>query len=103
MRGVEKRFAAVTALDAVDFDVRAGEVHALVGENGAGKSTLVKILTGAARPDRGTIAWNGADVSFANPRAAQAAGIATIYQELTRIPALSVAENLFLGRQPRRW
>jgi ABC-type sugar transport system ATPase subunit len=103
MRGIAKKFAAVTALDAVDFEVRAGEVHALVGENGAGKSTLIKILSGALAPDAGAIILDGAPVSFASPRDAQAAGIATIHQELTRIPELSIAENLFLGREPRRW
>jgi ABC-type sugar transport system ATPase subunit len=103
MRGIGKRFSGVVALEGVDFDVHHGEVHALVGENGAGKSTLIKVLTGAEQPDVGRIRFGGAAVEFASPRDAQAAGIATIYQEVTRIPALSVAENFFIGRQPRRW
>ncbi len=102
LRGIGKRFPGVVALDNVDFDVRAGEVHALVGENGAGKCTLIKILTGALALEEGAIVLDGREVRFADPRAAQRAGIATIHQELTRIPGLSVAENLLLGREPRR-
>jgi monosaccharide-transporting ATPase len=102
LRGIGKRFPGVVALDGVDFDVRAGEVHALVGENGAGKSTLIKLLTGALALERGEILLDGRAVRFADPRAAQHAGIAAIHQELTRIPGLSVAENLLLGREPRR-
>jgi len=101
MRGIEKRFPGVVALDRVDLDLRAGEVHALVGENGAGKSTLIKILTGALAQDRGAIVLDGRERRFADPRAAQQDGIAAIHQELTRIPGLSVAENLLLGREPR--
>lgn len=102
MRGIGKRFPGVVALDGVDLDVRAGEVHALVGENGAGKSTLIKILTGALAFDCGAISLDGREVHFADPRAAQQSGIAAIHQELTRIPGLSVGENLLLGREPRR-
>ncbi len=102
MRGIGKRFPGVVALDNVDFDVRAGEVHALVGENGAGKSTLIKILTGALALEEGAIVLDGREVRFPDPRAAQRAGIAAIHQELTRIPGLSVAENLLLSREPRR-
>jgi ribose transport system ATP-binding protein len=104
MRAVSKRFHGVVALDSVDFAVRAGEVHALVGENGAGKSTLIKLLTGVYRPDAGDILLGGKRVAFATPHAAQAAGIATIYQEVNLVPTLSAAENIFLGREPRtRW
>ncbi len=102
MRGIGKQFPGVVALDNVDFDVRAGEVHALVGENGAGKSTLIKILTGALALDQGAIVLAGREVRFADPRSAQQHGIASIQQELTRIPGLSVAENVLLGREPRR-
>lgn len=102
MQGIEKRFGGVQALRGVDFDLRQGEVHALVGENGAGKSTLIKILSGAYRPDAGTIQIEGRKVEIANPRQAQAMGIATIYQETSLYPDLSVLENLFMGHQPRR-
>ncbi|MEH1031949.1 sugar ABC transporter ATP-binding protein [Micromonospora profundi] len=101
MTGVAKRFGGVTALDGVTFDVRAGEVHALLGENGAGKSTLINILSGVITDYDGEIAVDGTPVRFAGPAAAQAAGIATIHQELDLVPALSVADNLVLGREPR--
>jgi len=101
MRAVSKHFHGVVALDRVSFEVRTGEVHALVGENGAGKSTLIKILTGVYRPDAGDILLDGKRVVFASPHAAQAAGIATIYQEVNLVPTLSAAENIFLGREPR--
>ena len=100
--GLAKQFGATRALDGVDFDVLAGEVHALVGENGAGKSTLVRILSGVHRPDHGVIAVNGQPSHFSGPRAAIAAGIVTIPQELRLVPALSVAENLTLGDPPLR-
>ncbi|RQX46644.1 sugar ABC transporter ATP-binding protein, partial [Micromonospora chalcea] len=99
--GVAKRFGGVTALDGVDFDVRAGEVHALLGENGAGKSTLINILSGVITDYDGEVAVDGTPVRFTGPAAAQAAGIATIHQELDLVPALSVADNLVLGREPR--
>ncbi len=102
-RGVEKRFPGVHALAGVDLDVRAGEVHALMGQNGAGKSTLIKILTGVYARDGGTITFEGRDFRPTSPGDAQKQGISTIYQELSLIPTLSVAENLFLGRAPRRW
>jgi len=102
MRGVSKRFPGVVALDAVDFDVRAGEVHVLLGENGAGKSTLMKILSGAYRKDAGEVAIDGRHVAIDSPRAAMALGIATIYQELSLVPQLSVAENILLGHEPAR-
>ncbi|HWL89371.1 MAG TPA: sugar ABC transporter ATP-binding protein [Polyangiaceae bacterium] len=98
---VSKRFPGVRALDGVSLQLWPGEVHALVGENGAGKSTLIKVLTGAYRPDGGQLKYEGRAVSFANPMAAQAAGISTIYQEVNLVPRMSVAQNLFLGREPR--
>ena len=98
---VSKSFPGVKALDDVRFDVRAGEVHALLGENGAGKSTLIKIVSGLYPPDAGTMRLDGQEVRFASPHDAQAAGIATIFQELLLFPALSVAENIFMGHAPR--
>ena len=100
-REVTKRFPGVTALDGVSFQLSPGEVHALVGENGAGKSTLIKVLTGVYQPDEGEIFFGGEEVSFASPRDSQAAGISTIYQEINLIPMRSVAQNVFLGREPR--
>ncbi|WP_433608955.1 sugar ABC transporter ATP-binding protein [Dactylosporangium sp. CA-139114] len=100
LEGVSKSFGAVAALRDVRLDLRAGEAHALVGENGAGKSTLVKILAGAHAPDAGTLSLDGEPLVLANPAAARAAGIAVIYQEPTLFPDLSVAENIFMGRQP---
>lgn len=104
MHGIAKSFPGVRALAGVDFDVRRGEVHALVGHNGAGKSTLIKILTGAYPRDGGRITLLGQEVSFHTPAEAQAAGIATIYQEVNLVPYLSAPENIFLGREPvGRW
>ncbi|MGW3403491.1 sugar ABC transporter ATP-binding protein [Streptomyces zhihengii] len=100
-RGVGKRFPGVVALDDVSFSLRAGESHALVGENGAGKSTLIKVLTGVYRPDGGELLLSGEPVSFARPFEAQQAGISTIYQEVNLVPLMSVARNIFLGREPR--
>ncbi|WP_029009090.1 sugar ABC transporter ATP-binding protein [Azospirillum halopraeferens] len=102
-RGLGKSFLGQTALDGVDFTLRAGEVHALLGENGAGKSTLVKVLTGVHRRDAGTILMDGAEVAPHDTAGAQALGIGTVYQEVNLLPNLSVAENIFLGRQPRRF
>jgi len=102
MRGIVKSFPGVMALRGVDFDVSEGEVHGIVGHNGAGKSTLIKILTGAYSRDGGTILLDGRSVQFHTPAAAQAGGIATIYQETNLVPYLSAAENIFLGREPRR-
>ncbi|MFI9814147.1 sugar ABC transporter ATP-binding protein [Saccharothrix variisporea] len=99
VRGLVKRFPGVTALAGVDFDVRAGEVHCLLGQNGAGKSTLIKVLSGAHRPDEGEIRSDGEVVTFANPTAAIHAGVATIYQELDLVPGLPVADNVFLGHE----
>ena len=102
-RGIQKRFPGVHSLAGVDFDVRPGEVHALMGQNGAGKSTLIKVLTGVHRRDGGSITFEGRDFTPASPAEAQRRGISTIYQEVNLIPTLTVAENLFLGRAPRRW
>ncbi|MBP0456900.1 sugar ABC transporter ATP-binding protein [Streptomyces montanisoli] len=101
--GVTKSFAGVHALRDVDFALRPGEVHALVGENGAGKSTLIKVMTGVHRPDSGAVRFEGTAREFRNPLEAQAAGISTIYQEVNLVPLMSVARNLFLGREPRRF
>ncbi|MGC8468982.1 MAG: sugar ABC transporter ATP-binding protein [Acetobacteraceae bacterium] len=100
-RGISRSFGGVHAVENASFAVRAGEVHALVGENGAGKSTLIRILGGLIRPDGGEIRVGGETVSFAAPREAHIRGIRTVFQELTLFPAMSVAENLLLGREPR--
>jgi rhamnose transport system ATP-binding protein len=102
LRGVGKTFGAVDALRGVNLDLFAGEAHALVGENGAGKTTLAKILAGVYPPDVGVITLDGSPVTFGGPGDARAAGIAVIYQEPTLFPDLSVAENIFMGRQPLR-
>ncbi len=102
MRGIVKQFPGVRALDGVDLDVAAGEVHCVLGQNGAGKSTLIKVLAGAHRPDAGEISFAGTRRTFASPQAADQAGIATIYQELDLVPGLSVAENVVLGHEPAR-
>ncbi len=102
LEGVTKRFPGVAALQGVTLEVRAGEVHGLLGENGAGKSTLLKIVSGAQRPDAGRILWRGEPVTLASPHAAQRLGIVTIHQEFTLVPALTVAENVFIGREPVR-
>ena len=101
LRNVTKAFPGVVALADVSFDVKPGEVHALLGENGAGKSTLIKIVSGVYRPDRGEILVNGQPVNLANPGEAQRLGIATIYQEFSLYPELTVAENIFTGHMPR--
>ncbi|WP_247593713.1 sugar ABC transporter ATP-binding protein [Streptomyces sp. S816] len=101
--GVDKSFAGVHALRGVDFRLRPGEVHALIGENGAGKSTLIKVMTGVYRPDAGRVRLAGEDRAFRNPLEAQTAGISTIYQEVNLVPLMSVARNLCLGREPRRF
>ena len=101
VREVTKEFPGVLALDGISFALRPGEVHTLVGENGAGKSTLIKVLTGVYKPDRGQVLFEGEEVSFASPRESQEAGISTIYQEINLIPLRSVAENVFLGREPK--
>jgi ribose transport system ATP-binding protein len=100
MRGVRKAFPGVLALDDVSFELRRGEVHALLGENGAGKSTLMRILSGASRRDGGDVLLDGTPVSLDSPREAQELGISTIYQEFNLVPHLSAAENIYLGREP---
>jgi ribose transport system ATP-binding protein len=99
LTGIVKTFPGVRALDGVELEVLAGEVHCLLGQNGAGKSTLIKVLAGVHRPDSGSVLWHGAEVSFSGPQAATKAGIATIYQELDLVDDLTVAENIFLGHE----
>lgn len=101
MRGITKRFGAITALDQVDFSLGRGEVHALVGENGAGKSTLMKVLLGYHRADDGVIRFKGQEVSFHSPADALNAGISMIHQEVSLIPEMDVAENIWLGREKK--
>ncbi len=101
MHGIRKTFPGVVALDDVDFEVRAGEVHALLGENGAGKSTLIKIVAGLYRRDGGTMRFAGEDVDFRSPADALERGIKVVYQELDLVPGLGVAENVFLGNYPK--
>ncbi|MEV6418325.1 sugar ABC transporter ATP-binding protein [Streptomyces sp. NPDC051662] len=100
MSGITKLFPGVRALDGVDLEVEAGEVHCLLGQNGAGKSTLIKVLAGAHQPDGGVITWRGEAVTLKSPIAAMRLGIATIYQELDLVEGLTVAENIFLGHEP---
>jgi ABC-type sugar transport system ATPase subunit len=100
MQGIRKSFVGVEVLHGVDLDLRAGEVHAIVGENGAGKSTLVKILAGVHPPDDGTIRIDGEERTFHHPHAAQAAGVGIVYQEFNLLPDRTVAENVFVGREP---
>jgi len=103
-RGISKSFPGVRALDGVSLRVRRGTVHALLGENGAGKSTLMNIFAGVFRPDAGELYVDGKGVTFAEPSEARAAGVATVFQELQLVPQLTVAQNIFLGREPvARW
>jgi rhamnose transport system ATP-binding protein len=102
LRGVGKQFFGNSVLRNIDLDVRPGEVHALVGENGAGKSTLMKIVAGVHQPDAGSLELHGAATTFPTPLDAQRAGVATVFQEFNLLPERSVAENVFLGREPRR-
>ena len=102
MRGIEIQFPGVKALDGVDFDLRAGEVHALLGENGAGKSTLIKCLTGVNKMDAGTITLDGKEIRPTSPQQAIDEGISTVFQEINLCPNLTVAENIFVGRQPMK-
>ncbi len=103
LRGIEKLFPGVLALDNVDFTLRKGEIHALMGENGAGKSTLIKILTGVYPMDAGSVKVEGTPVHINSPQDAQNNGISTVYQEITLCPNLTVAENMFIGRDNRHW
>ena len=100
-RGLVKRYGHVTALDGADFELNAGEILGVIGDNGAGKSTLIKILSGATIPDAGELILDGKAVNFRNPMDARRAGIETVYQDLALAPAMSIAENLFLGRELR--
>ena len=101
MRGICKSFPGVRALQKVDFTLRKGEIHALMGENGAGKSTLIKVLTGVYEKDAGEIHVDGVEgaVTIRSPQDAQENGISTVYQEITLCPNLTVAENMFIGRE----
>ncbi|WP_075291049.1 ATP-binding cassette domain-containing protein [Pararhizobium arenae] len=101
-RGLVKRYGRVTALDNADFDLYPGEILAVIGDNGAGKSSLIKAISGAIRPDEGEIRLEGKPVSFSSPMEAREAGIETVYQNLALSPALSIADNMFLGREIRR-
>src|SRR4051794_15444813 len=103
MEGITKTFSGITALAQVDLAIERGQVHALVGENGAGKSTLIKIMTGAYRRDAGTMILEGNPVDFRSPQEAQARGVVAVYQEVNLLSYRTVAENIFLGREPRRW
>ena len=102
MQGIQKYFSGVHALKGVDFDLRAGEVHALMGENGAGKSTLIKVLCGIHKRDGGSVTYFGEEVDFANIAESQAAGISVIHQELNMMNHLTVAQNMFIGQDGRR-
>ncbi|MET9851245.1 sugar ABC transporter ATP-binding protein [Streptomyces ossamyceticus] len=102
LRGIGKSFLGVRVLDGVDLQVRPGEVHAVVGENGAGKSTLMKVVSGVHQPDEGTVEFAGAPRTFRSPREAQQAGIGIVHQELTLLPERTIAENVWLGREPLR-
>lgn len=102
-RNIYKSFPGVKALQGVDFTLREGEIHALMGENGAGKSTLIKVLTGVYTKDEGTISLNNKEVSIHSPEAAQKVGISTVYQEISLCPNLTVAENLYIGRDGKKW
>src|SRR5215831_5533464 len=101
MRGISKSFPGVQALDGVSLSVNAGEVHFLLGQNGAGKSTLIRILYGAHHPDAGEIVVDGRNVCLHSPADARALGIAVIFQEFSLVPYLNLAQNIFLGREPR--
>jgi fructose transport system ATP-binding protein len=101
-RGLVKRYGRVTALDHADFDLYAGEVLAVIGDNGAGKSSLIKAISGAVHPDEGEIKLDGKVINFRSPMEARDAGIETVYQNLALSPALSIADNMFLGREIRK-
>ena len=103
MKGVCKSFPGVKALDNVQLALRPGTVHALMGENGAGKSTLVKVLTGVYPRDGGTVRLNGEEINPRTPKEAQECGISTVYQEVNLCTNLTVAENIFIGREPKKY
>ena len=102
MKGIVKRFPGTLALDQVDLDIRPGEVHVLLGENGAGKSTLVKIIAGVYTKDGGEMTFDGRPVDFRHVREAQDAGISIIHQELNLLPERSIAQNIYVGREPTK-
>jgi fructose transport system ATP-binding protein len=102
-KGLIKRYGQVVALDGVDFELRAGEIMAVIGDNGAGKSSLIKALSGATVPDEGSILLDGKPVLFKSPIEARRSGIETVYQDLAVAPAMTIAENLFLGREITKW
>jgi monosaccharide-transporting ATPase len=102
MQGIFKSFPGVQALEGVDFTLRKDEIHALVGENGAGKSTLIKVMTGVERQDRGTVMFEGREVTIKSTLHAQTMGISTVYQEVNLCSYLTVAENILLGREPHK-
>ena len=102
LRGISKRFTGVRALDRVDLDVRAGELHVLFGENGAGKSTLINVVSGTFPPDEGTFHFGGEEIQHLTPQRAREIGISPVFQEFSLIPSLTVEENLFLGREVTR-
>jgi fructose transport system ATP-binding protein len=101
-RGLVKRYGRVTALDQCDFDLMPGEILAVIGDNGAGKSSLIKAISGAVIPDEGTVTLEGKEVRFTSPIEAREAGIETVYQTLAMSPALSIADNMFMGREIRK-
>src|SRR3989454_5150644 len=101
-KGLIKRYGQVTALDGADFELRAGEILAVIGDNGAGKSSLIKCLSGATIPDQGEIFLDGKPIHFRSPIDARHSGIETVYQDLAVAPAMTISENLFLGRELRR-
>src|SRR5512143_1226761 len=103
MKGISKSFPGVSALEGVDFSLRKGEIHALMGENGAGKSTLIKVLTGVEHPDTGSIELAGKLVQVHSPQHSQELGISTVYQEINLCTNISVAENIMLGHEPYRF
>ncbi|MDX7950573.1 sugar ABC transporter ATP-binding protein [Lichenihabitans sp. Uapishka_5] len=103
LRGIDKRYGGVQALTGVDLDVEAGRIHAILGENGAGKSSLIKCMAGVVQPEAGTMAVDGQPVRFASPMAANAAGVVCIFQELSLVPDLSVADNILISNPPRRF
>ena len=102
MKDIDKSFPGVHALDHVNFEVKRGEVHALMGENGAGKSTLMKVLTGIYQKDSGSIVYKGQETEFHNTREAQDAGVVIVHQELNMVGDLTVAQNIFIGREPKK-
>jgi len=103
LTGISKRYAGVRALEDVDFACERGKIHAVLGENGAGKSTLIKIIAGVVQPDAGTMRLAGNNASFPTPSAANAAGVVCIFQELSLMPDLSVADNISIASPPRRF